>query len=260
MKKNDIISGVHNYCDRWCERCVFLERCAVGLEELQRWNRDAPASNEEMWESMNEHLKESLRLLDEMIDEADFDLTEDELELKIESNRDLEKLEDDFFERGLHYFKLTNAFFAANEAFLTAKEKEIARLTEMNLPIDLDRLGFIQDAIDIIQQYAAFIGIKARRAISGLDEVRQPDFGDADPHQSDANGSAKACILCLEQSLAAWDTLRQYWPEKTDEMLDIFVTLTRFRQEMQRLFPDWQQFIRPGFDTEPMQVRRFEMN
>ncbi len=26
--KNNI-SGIHNYCDRWCERCAFTTRCAA---------------------------------------------------------------------------------------------------------------------------------------------------------------------------------------------------------------------------------------
>ena len=25
----NFISGIHNYCDRWCERCQFTSRCAV---------------------------------------------------------------------------------------------------------------------------------------------------------------------------------------------------------------------------------------
>ena len=31
----DFISGIYNYCDRWCERCAFTSRCmnfAMGEE------------------------------------------------------------------------------------------------------------------------------------------------------------------------------------------------------------------------------------
>jgi len=53
MKKRDIdklagnpdfISGIYNYCDRWCERCVMTARCVVfameqadGLTGTARW-------------------------------------------------------------------------------------------------------------------------------------------------------------------------------------------------------------------------------
>ena len=40
-----LISGIYNYCDRWCERCAFVERCAVGIEELERWKRDTPMTS-----------------------------------------------------------------------------------------------------------------------------------------------------------------------------------------------------------------------
>src|SRR6266481_3050097 len=28
-ENSEFISGVYNYCDRWCERCPFTSRCAV---------------------------------------------------------------------------------------------------------------------------------------------------------------------------------------------------------------------------------------
>ncbi|MDB5210640.1 MAG: hypothetical protein JWQ30_1467, partial [Sediminibacterium sp.] len=27
--KEEFISGIHNYCDRWCERCTFTNRCSI---------------------------------------------------------------------------------------------------------------------------------------------------------------------------------------------------------------------------------------
>jgi len=29
----NLITGIHNYCDRWCERCSFTARCAVYAAE-----------------------------------------------------------------------------------------------------------------------------------------------------------------------------------------------------------------------------------
>ncbi|KAA3623526.1 MAG: hypothetical protein DWQ02_24375 [Bacteroidetes bacterium] len=33
MKEFNLISGIYNYCDRWCKRCAFTERWAVFQEE-----------------------------------------------------------------------------------------------------------------------------------------------------------------------------------------------------------------------------------
>lgn len=260
-----MIPAIHNYCDRWCERCVFVERCAVGVEEIKRWNRETPMTEEEMWGAVGENFKESLKMLDDMLRQAGIDpddiigqtIPDVSLEPK---DLEMEKLDEEIFEKGMAYYKLSEAFFTKNESFFEQKGIELQHLADMNMPIDMDRLGYIQDAVEIIRQYAAFIGVKARRAISGIEDMKDPDIWGETPHQSDANGSAKACILCIDQSLAAWETLRKTWPEKTDEILDMLLALSRFRKEMVNLFPHWERFIRPGFDTEPVQIRRFEMN
>ncbi len=35
MEEKKLISGIFNYCDRWCERCPFTERCAVQQHEKE---------------------------------------------------------------------------------------------------------------------------------------------------------------------------------------------------------------------------------
>ncbi|MFN0215709.1 MAG: hypothetical protein ACKVT2_15735 [Saprospiraceae bacterium] len=254
MPDSNIIPSIHNYCDRWCERCAFVERCAVGLEELERWKRDTPMSDEEMWNTVSEHFKESLHLLDEMLREAGITPIEIETTQEPIPDPDLEKLDEEIFEKGLSYFKLTDSFFNNNQEFLAAREAETQQLAEMELPIDMEQLEHTQEAIEIVHQYAAFIGVKARRAISGMEDMHDTEIWGDPPYQSDANGSAKACILCIERSLGAWEMIRKTWPEKTDEILDLFLALSRFRNEIERIFPDWNKFVRPGFDTEPLTV------
>jgi hypothetical protein len=250
MKDSKLIPSIHNYCDRWCERCAFVQRCAVGVEELERWTRDTPMTDEEMWSTVSDNFKESLRMLDEMLREAGIDPAEIEAASESTPDPDMDKLEEEIFERGLAYFKLSDSFFKTNHEFLTAQEVEAQQMADMELPVDLENLEQIREAIEIIHQYAAFLGIKARRAVSGIKEMHDTSIWGDPPYQSDANGSAKACILCIERSLGAWEILRKTWPDKTDEILDMLLALSRFRKEMERLFPDWQQFVRPGFDTD----------
>ena len=47
----EFISGIYNYCDRWCEKCNYVSRCTVGtMDQLMRFGRnpDEPISTEEM--------------------------------------------------------------------------------------------------------------------------------------------------------------------------------------------------------------------
>jgi hypothetical protein len=49
------ISGIHNYCDRWCERCPFSSRCMVYAVE-QADEDDDPKSrdinNKKFWDRL----------------------------------------------------------------------------------------------------------------------------------------------------------------------------------------------------------------
>jgi len=51
----DFISGIYNYCDRWCERCPFTARCLNYA--LGRANHPDAASrdihNERFWEQIS---------------------------------------------------------------------------------------------------------------------------------------------------------------------------------------------------------------
>jgi len=112
-------------------------------------------------------------------------------------------------------------------------------MAEMNLPIDLEHLEQVRDAIEIIQRYSAFIGVKARRAISGMEEMHNTDIWGDPPYQSDTNGSAKASMLCIEtQPQRPGKCSAKPGRMKPDEILDLLLALTRFRKEMERLFPD----------------------
>jgi len=260
MASEKMIPAIHNWCDRWCERCVFIERCAVGIAELRRWQRDQPMTDEEVWQEVSDNFKEALRMLDEMIREAGLDPEEIANQPEPEPDPDIEKLEEEIREQGRRYYKSVDAFFKNNKAFFEEKGVEIQRKSDMEMPIDFDELNSLQEAIEIILHYAAFVSVKALRAISGMDNTHATETWGDPPHQNDANGSAKITIITIERSLGAWEILRKQWPEKADDILDMLVQLSRLRKRIEQLFPDWQKFIRPGFDTEPPQVRRFEMN
>jgi len=40
----DLISGIYNYCDRWCERCPLTSRCLVYATEQE--DNDSPESRD----------------------------------------------------------------------------------------------------------------------------------------------------------------------------------------------------------------------
>src|SRR4030095_7039134 len=74
----DLISGIYNYCDRWCERCPLTSRCLVYATE-QEDDDSAPSRdthNEEFWQRLGLIFQETRGMIVEWAQEAGIDLTE----------------------------------------------------------------------------------------------------------------------------------------------------------------------------------------
>src|SRR5258705_744207 len=70
------ISGIYNYCDRWCERCQFTSRCLLYAQE-QASGDDNEANdihNEAFWERLHAIFKQTGELLRTMAAEQGIDL------------------------------------------------------------------------------------------------------------------------------------------------------------------------------------------
>jgi hypothetical protein len=83
------------------------------------------------------------------------------------------------------------------------------------------------------------------RAIRGeLDERLEP----LDEFPKDSDGSAKVALIGLDRSIAAWGEIRNLFPHRDHDILDILVNLEQLRRNVEKAFPEARAFIRPGFD------------
>jgi hypothetical protein len=253
---DNLITAIHNYCDRWCERCPFVERCAVGVQEKKRWSKGQTETDEELWREVHHNFQQALQLLDRMIREAGLDPEEIAKKPLPEPDPTIDALQKRMRAKSSDYFRAVNQFFQRQDSFLTEHRQEYATPVVRDIPIEFEGWNDLGYALEAIRWYAPFIGVKASRAISGIDESDAWE----DPSQSDSNGSAKITIIAIERSLLAWQVLRRHWPKLTGELLDLMLSLRELREEMTRLFPKWHKFIRPGFDTERPQFEEIMPN
>jgi hypothetical protein len=61
-------------------------------------------------------------------------------------------------------------------------------------------------------------------------------------------GKSKLVLVSIDQSMLAWQTVLQHYPEKMDDLLDRLSLLSRLRREIDGLFPQARAFKRPGLD------------
>lgn len=235
-----LIPGVHNYCDRWCERCRFRTRCVVAVM-LERIDA-ARARGQEL--STSEVLDELIPpydgpprpWLDEVIEAANRPPTEAEA-------REMERQEAELERR-----------LAADTLLLDSREYGmIAERVSRALTAELSGHGdgLVLAALEAIERHSLCISAKTYRAVSG--ELRDliADYEDDDPLQSDHNGSAKIVRLMIAESRECWTVLMQVGRATADGVpIKMIERLDRLDRDLAVRFPRAMAFTRPGFDED----------
>lgn len=103
-------------------------------------------------------------------------------------------------------------------------------------------LNTLKDAWEVIKWYRTLIPVKVISALQLLERPRTPELS------AYFVGKAKLVLVSIDSSLAAWHTLLNHYPEKTDELLDMLLLLDRIRRHMEETFPTARDFRRPGLD------------
>jgi hypothetical protein len=245
---NTIIPGVHNYCDRWCERCPFTERCAVFAvdKDLEVFDPGEDA----FWQTLSDRFAGTLQMLHD--EAAKWDIvvaepTESELTKYREEEANMESELD------------ANPLLQACEAYASGVDKlfkespiwkeqgaalaQQAALGMTTIEKGLAEIDLVEDCQRVISWYQYFIAIKFRRALHGLLTIGD----DAPDPQSDIHGSARIALVAVDRARLALTTLYGFMPGD-DHLLSLLAQLERIEKMGKELFPLAEQFRRPGFD------------
>jgi hypothetical protein len=279
FSSRDPIRLIHNYCDRWCDKCPFTDRCEVYFEqkEIEDYMRTAQPDAEEMKKmsaqlsSAMERLRDVLEQLKALSDEMETKDTEppkapeppktlpefstDHHPISEEAQK---MLAESAFDTARNYALDVNQFFEDNSDFFAAQEIALASKIEAGTSIDFDQLQFLGESAATIRQFQHFIFMKTRRALTDLDELSDPDL--CDPIQNDQNGSAKICMIVIQRSNDAWNFFTQVFPEKRREVNHLKNHLQFVAKVINKLLPNWEKFHRPVFDDEPERVVNADFN
>ncbi len=261
MDKDDIIrcvnqpgmiSGIYNYCDRWCERCPFTTRCAnfaLGQEQFCD-PQDRDMRNQQFWDKMHEMFRVTLEMLQENAEQMGLDWQNLDLEdAKEATARRFESVQKHpLVSTARAYYPRVDQWFESNQAVFTAKAEELTLHTGLALPnCDPEKeAASIKDATEVIGWYQHQIYVKLTRSVGGCsqdgDEPRNDDCPEG------VLGSAKVALLGMDRSIAAWGLLLQHFPQQEGEILTLLVCLERLRRNAEHVFPKARAFVRPGFD------------
>ena len=227
----DLISGIYNYCDRWCERCPLTSRCLVYATEQE--DDDPPESrdirNEAFWRKLSSVFLETREMIVEWAKEAGVDLAGNGDEDDIRSHRKRQLTDNHpLAKSGKKYANAASDWFR-----------------EFDQTIEVSDSEGLEDAREVVQWYQYQIAVKTIRALSGRREEEGPELAD---FPRDSDGSAKVALIGIDRSIAAWRLMQLSLPARAGSIVTLILQLERLRQRLEKGFPEARAFVRPGFD------------
>jgi hypothetical protein len=231
----DLISGIYNYCDRWCERCPLTSRCLVYATEQEdnELFENHDLRNEAFWQKLGAIFQETRELIVEWANEAGVDLNghSDEDEARQQRKRQL-----------VDNHPLTRA----GKKYANAASDWFREL-DQTIDLERDSSDGLEDAREVIQWYQYQIAVKTIRALSGRKEELD-ETSELSELPKDSDGSAKVALIGIDRSIAAWRLMQLSLPERDGSIVPLILNLERLRNRLEKSFPAARSFIRPGFD------------
>jgi|KBSSwiStaDraftv2_1062776.scaffolds.fasta_scaffold72449_2 hypothetical protein len=229
------IDFISAYCDSWCERCAFTERCShfAVRSALGMCDGNYDAAVELAIGPPRLPGKAAQKSLRERMAEAIGDGEPSQSELEAIKRELLERQER---ARRFPIAEKSRDYAVAADRWL----QDHARRADHTDPA-------IRDAIEAVGWDLHLIPVKIIRALQGRDEHGGGAAVVKRAVQSDWNGSAKVALLSLERSERAWRALAEATADESAAALAR--SLQALRADVVREFPDAMTFQRPGFDT-----------
>ncbi|MBU4310334.1 hypothetical protein L6386_06915 [bacterium] len=244
------ISGIYNYCDRWCERCSLTSKCFLYAKDQKRLAEHRRKGEDPYdWKIVMKDVAKSFKETKELI-----------LKTAKERGIDLENLPEEEYEspdptghplyqRSHNYMDLARKFLERLRKSIQAFGIELPERIEI-IPSsveDVETLREIVSCHEIISWYHTQISVKVYRALgSKMEKSEDKELDEIDIY--DANGSAKIAYLGVVKSIVALQKVYHWNEDLQDDALTLLVEADRLRRMIDKKFPGHRTFKRPGFD------------
>ena len=243
--KDKFITSIFNYCDRWCEKCTFTDRCRTYAMSAE-WEANNPEKKGDWVAQLSDSFSRAMSMLKEMAEREGIDLENLPEYIPPTVSPKLIQGKEQTLDLIKSYENAVREWKAANKELVEEWSEALFRQREIGINSVEEEFNEVQSAYETVSWYNYFMQAKVVRAYSSLED----DMGiEEDPIQNDMNGSTKIAVIAIERSLGAWEIIRKHFEGEGDTIIDIMVTLARMKKRILSEFPYTMQFVRPGFDT-----------
>lgn len=248
------IPGIHNYCDRWCERCFFTSHCSVFADTNESSIEEKDIRNKAFWERLSQNFSKAKGMLEDAAKKSGVDLNALQADIEIS---ELKKEEVRLKSQKHPLVALCKAYGDFGRTWLKTQPGMMDRLQELkeNLIMGVETRAVakiqtetIKDSLAVIQWYLTFMEVKFMRALMDKEQGSLETQTSEVDLQHDYNGSAKIGIIGAERSTQAWIKLFEILPDQEDDFLKALSMLEKIKGDALAAFPNSMKFVRPGFD------------
>lgn len=257
-----LIPGIFNYCDRWCERCDYRDRCRLFQSETERnirhiLNDEDPHDPEIVAGDIKESLEDALEMLKaqmeiEGITEEDFE------DIEEIADEDSQYIFDDFDdERGevtesgkivrtSHPLALlADAFY---KAVIDYYEKIKSALAQNPDDIEPDDDPLYEE-LKILMWYSPQISVKIRLCAGSKAKLEnEKDEDDIEFETEMMNINSRIAFTGMEKCLTSLQKIYNIETHHQDDVLSLLASIKKMKDGFEEEFPAVHTFKRPYFD------------
>ena len=193
-REDDFIPSIYSYCDRWCERCEFTDRCRVYAMESERGLEDSDDPMGDAIRTVAQSLAEAKQMLMGHADEMGIDIESAKDDPEIAESIKRQRVAVENFEA----VELAKQYALEGRHVLDASSDWLSNTDD----------PMADEMLEILQWYLFFVAAKVHRGFHGIVDLDgDEDWEALQDIQSDANGTIKIALIAIERSILAWTYL-----------------------------------------------------
>lgn len=254
MSNNEFLDGIHNYCDRWCERCTFTPKCRVFFDgERDRRRHERRGEDPHSWDTaiadVGRNLAKAHRLLERFARREGINLDELAAEAESQPRRHRPDIEGDTLVKQADQFMVgcRDLLDQVRDVFGEECDGLNARSGFMDTSGQASALDRVRDAFEVICWDHTLIAVKLRRAMASVltcdEEADAPDPDEVSAF--DCAGSAAVVRRSLLRSQSALQTVYDWDESLRDRVIDLLVMAERLLRGLEAAVPACKTFTWP---------------
>ena len=260
----ELIPGIFNYCDRWCERCNYADRCRLFQSETERniqhiLNDEDPNDPEIIAKDIAESLEDSLAMLKAQMEIEG--ITEEDLKNFEEQDDDDSKYFVDDFDDEKSEVTESGKIIKTQPPLVSQSDdfhKEVIsffRKMKPDIPDDADESELEKDPLynelKVLLWYSPQIAVKMRMCFGSQAKIENEKNKDGDELEFETemmNINSRIAFTGMEKCIVSLQQIYGQEIENHDEVLPLLVLIKKIKDEFEKEFPAVNNFKRPYFD------------